>query len=139
MATHLPRISRNRFQLGIAVGDMVAIVFLIGIGLLSHGTNPLASISRTLLTTVPYLLGWSVAALLTRLYRQTTLESYSRTVTVCAGTWILAALIGSVIRTSRVFPGDSPPIFVLVMIGMGLLTLVPWRILATYLVTEIAD
>lgn len=130
-----PGITYSRFHLGLAIGDVVVVTLLISVGLLSHDTNPLTNLQSTVLTALPFLVGWVGGSFFSGLYRYDTISSYTETVSRSAGSWIVAALVGSGLRATEVVPGTAPPLFVLVMTGTGLVALVSWRLFVTFLVT----
>ena len=116
----------------IAIIDFSIITAIIVIGQISHQINPLADILHSLLTYLPFYTGWVLTAPLLGAYHSSTINSYRNTGLIIAVSWILTVLIGGSLRATAFFPGDSPPLFLLVMTGFGLLGLLPWRLLITF-------
>ena len=130
------RIDRSLATLGLAVGDVVVIVAVFSYGLLAHNVDPTASVRYTTLTILPFLVGWGLVAPLAGAYSTRARTSLSDTAVIVAAAWIGATLVGAVIRASPAFHGGADVVFVGVTIGVGLLALLPWRIVAAYVATR---
>jgi hypothetical protein len=113
-------------------GDVLAVVVFTVAGLYSHNTLAWEVPVHTLETLAPFLIAWGVVAPLAGVYHRQTLASYRLTVPLVVLAWTLAALLGSQIRATDVFPGGAPLTFVLVSVGVGMLCLLPIRLLATW-------
>lgn len=126
----LGRIDRSATSLAVAVGDAVLIGLFVLAGELSHYTIDflLANPGRIGGTALPFYIGWVIAAPALGAYSRSARETPSRAALVVGGTWIVAALIGQGLRSTALFHGDFAVTFVFVSIGVGLLLLVPWRV-----------
>lgn len=124
-------VSVNRISVLIATIDICIITAIIVAGQISHQINPLVDIHQSLLTYLPFYTGWILTAPLLGSYHVTTITSFRNTVLINAVSWILTVLIGGSLRATTYFPGDSPPLFLVVMTGVGILALLPWRVALT--------
>lgn len=135
----------SRRHLAVAAGDLLVVSVLIFYGVLHHyvadpgasgilGTLPPAGYVATVIA--PFLIGWGVAAVLAGAYTRAALASPLAAVVNGVGTWMLAALLGSALRATPLFPGGAPPIFVLAVVGTGTVGFVLWRGAVGYLVTR---
>ncbi len=115
-----------------AIVDFSIITAIIIVGQISHEINPLADISHSLLTYTPFYVGWILTAPLLGAYHSATVTAFRNTTLIIGVAWILTVLTGGTLRATTFFPGESPPLFLLVMTGVGLLGLIPWRIALTY-------
>lgn len=116
----------------IAVVDFSIITGIIVIGQISHQIDPLADILHSFLTYLPFYTGWILTAPVFGAYHSSTINSVRNTVFIIVVSWILTVLIGGSLRATAFFPGDSPPLFLLVMTGVGLWGLLPWRLVVTF-------
>lgn len=116
----------------IAVGDVGIVVGVVLTGVVVHGTNPLADPVPATVTVAPFLVGWVIGAVTIGPYRAVNASSLVRSPASVALTWTVAVLIGGLLRRSALLPGDAPRTFVVVMIGSGLLGLVPWRLVVAW-------
>ena len=121
------------------VGDVLAVVVFTVAGLYSHSTLAWEVPVYTLETLAPFLIAWSVVAPLVGVYHRRTLASYRLTVPLVVLAWTVAALLGSQIRATAFFPGGAPLAFVLVSVGVGILCLLPVRLLATWQCRRVAN
>ena len=126
------RIDRSRGTLLLAVGDVLVIIAVFSFGLLTHRIDPLSSIRYTALTVLPFLVGWALVAPLAGAYSKRARTAVPHAAGIVAIAWIGATLVGSVIRASPFFHGGAHVVFVGVTIGVGLVAIVPWRIVAVY-------
>lgn len=115
------------------VVDLAIIALQLSYGLIVHGTDPLAVPFYTAETVVPFLLGWLLVAPMMGVYTARIRGSLTETALAVGIAWIVAALIGVGLRATPWFVGGAPPTFVLVTVGTGLATLLPWRLLVTAL------
>ncbi|MFA9504642.1 DUF3054 domain-containing protein [Natrinema sp. H-ect1] len=125
------RIVTEPFVLSVAVVDALVVVAFIGVGLFMHAMEPWTFPAYTLRTATPFVIGWAIAAPLLGAYRGRVLESVRRTLAVVAVAWIVATLIGGLIRSSSLFLGGAPPEFLLVNAVLGLGFILPWRLAVT--------
>ena len=110
------------------LGDLAIITGVLAWGLTEHGIAPLASPRYTVLVVGPFLLGWLIVAPLFGVYSQQAGEKFTIAVGTTIVGWTGAALLGAGIRATSFFPGNSPLIFILVTLGVGMIVLLPWRI-----------
>lgn len=115
----------------LAVGDVTVLLVVVAAGLLEHGLNPLSRPVYVLVTAIPFLLGWLVVAPFLGAYARTWWRRPIAGVVALVPIWVVAAWVGAQIRATALFPGGAQTVFVLVMIGSGLVALVPWRLVAT--------
>lgn len=127
------RFDRSVTTAALLVGDLAIIVLQLSAGLLTHGEDPLAAPGYTAATVVPFLVGWLLAAPMLGAYTTRVRESFPETVLSVGLAWIVAALIGVGLRATPWLQGSAPAAFVVVTVGTGLATLLPWRLLATML------
>lgn len=108
--------------------DVLVIAIVLGWGLVSHGTNPITAPLSALETIVPFAVGWLLAAGVARPYDQATLRSPVETARLATVTWLAAANVGLVLRTSSFVEGDVAWPFGLVVTATGLVALLVWRV-----------
>lgn len=125
----LTRFDRSAMTALLLVVDLAIIVGQLSYGLVVHGTDPLADPLYTAGTVLPFLLGWLLVAPSIGVYTARIRGSLTGTVLAVGIAWIVAVLIGVGLRATPWLVGDAPLAFVLVTIGMGLATLLPWRLL----------
>lgn len=110
----------------LAVGDLVAILIVIAIGMSNH--NSLTGAVALLETAAPFLLGWVVASVPIGAYSAGAAESAKAAVPLAIRSWIPAAVIGVAIRGAVQSAFDQGLlIFLLVMIVTGTVALGGWR------------
>lgn len=112
----------------VGVIDVAVIVGFVTVGLLSHGVNPIDDPVSSLETIAPFVLGWFAVAPLAGVYARGVIGSVPHTARLLTVTWIAAANVGLILRSSPVFAGGTIWPFNLVMTGFGLLALLAWRL-----------
>lgn len=115
--------------------DLFLVSIVLVYGLITHAVDPITEINYTFMVLLPFWIGWTIAGVLGGVYGRRARESLLWSVGLTAPAWVVAALVGSAIRATTLFPGGAPWIFVLVTIGVGLPILVigrivTWRIIA---------
>jgi len=115
------------------LGDVLVVVAFVALGISNHGGAPLESPVYTLERVAPFLLSWAVVSPLAGVYHQETLTGYRRTVALVTPAWVVAALGGSALRGSSLFPGGAPLAFVLVTLSFGTAMVLSWRIAGVWL------
>jgi hypothetical protein len=111
---------------GVLAGDLLAVLALIFIGQLRHGSfSPV----RLVLVTIPFALDWLLIAIPAGLFVPKRVGNLKRAIPTTVLAWIGATLVGSGLRATTLFSGNSPPTFVLVTILFGIVFLLPWRLL----------
>jgi len=123
------RLALSSTTAGIALVDIALIGVFVVVGELSHGISPVESPFRVADTFAPFLIGWVVASVLADAYGYRAFSNAKAAATVAGATWISAALLGQLLRGTALFHGNLSLPFVLVSIGVGLVLLVPWRVL----------
>ena len=109
----------------LALGDLLLLVGLLVAGSLQHNaTDPL----RIAGTIAPFLLGWVVGSIVAGAYAPGATENPKTAAIRATGAWLVAAAIGMLLRATSFFHGSSPPAFVLVVTGFGLVCFVVWRV-----------
>lgn len=105
--------------------DLLAILAMIWVGELRHGTDPLASPFLYLDTLAPFLVGWIVAAYALGAYGSHTLDGYRPAIGSALLAWLVGNLVGQALRATSLFHGGTQLSFVLVMFGFvgGALTI----------------
>ena len=97
--------------LPLAVGDLVAILGVLAIGMLQHGT---LTPERAVGVAAPFLIGWGVAATIIGAYSAAAAESAKAAIPLAVRAWVVAALVGFGLRATAVFPGGLAVAFVLI-------------------------
>ena len=113
----------------IALVDIALIAVFVLVGELNHGISPVESPLRVLGTFAPFLIGWVVMSVLVGAYRLRAFRSAKAAASAAGATWISAALLGQLLRSTALFHGDLTLAFTIVSILVGLALLVPWRVL----------
>lgn len=127
------RIDRSTTSLTVAGGDVILIGLFVLAGELRHYSIDflVANPGRILGTALPFYVGWLIAAVTFGAYSRSARESPLRAAGIAGGTWIVATLIGQALRATSVFHGDFAVAFFLVSVGVGLMLLVPWRVVVS--------
>ena len=112
----------------VGLGDAVVLTVFVAYGLLSHAINPVQFPRHAVLTALPFAIAWVIVAPVGGLYRRNALSSVRGALFRTAFVWIVVALLAGAIRATPVFPGQSPPIFLLANVVFGLAFLLPWRL-----------
>lgn len=119
---------RSRAAVAVLAGDLVVVLALITIGLLSHNIEqPWQFPAYVLSRVAPFAVAWLLVSPLAGLYRESRLTSYRQTILVLIPAWTCAAVLGAVLRAVAT-SGGAGPVFVAVIVGFGLLLLLPWRL-----------
>ncbi|WP_435197270.1 DUF3054 domain-containing protein [Natronomonas sp. EA1] len=113
----------------VAVGDVLLIGLFVLLGEFQHYGVGMEAIARVPGTITPFLLGWLLVAILVGSYAADALAD-PRTAAARIGlTWIGAALVGQTLRATPQFPGKFAVPFLVVSLLVGLVLLVPYRVL----------
>lgn len=130
MSTRTTRIEPTRIgaRAVVAAGDVVAMSTFVAYGLLSHEINPIEFPVHATVTLFPFLLAWTIVAPIGGLYRNRTLGSVRSTLFRTTVVWTGVTLIGGWIRSTSLFAGEAPPIFLLTTFAFGLAFVLPWRV-----------
>lgn len=138
LSTLASRVDRGTV-LAFLTGDVAAILVFVALGELRHGVNPVTMSGRFAGAAVPFLLGWAFVAPLAGAYSHRIRSGTGRLVAVTLAAWVGAAAVAQVVRATEPFPGDADPVFFLVTVGFGGLSLVGWRLAWTVLGPAIRD
>lgn len=122
-----PWVERSRRSVSVLVVDLLLIAIVISWGLHVHAIDPTQYPDHAMRTIGPFLVGWLVGGPAAGAYRSSSLERGTWALPTVLCGWIVAVLIGGVVRASALVPGSAPWIFLAVMIGFGAVALVPWR------------
>lgn len=131
-ATLRKRVDRSGTTAILAAGDVVAIAAFVLVGAVYGHGESLTNVGQHVGTFIPFLLGWTVAAMLGSLYTTDARRSVSRAASWTIPAWITAAVIGILLRGTSLFHGSFSPIFLAVSIVTGLGFLLPWRAAVAY-------
>lgn len=120
------RIDVSRRTLTLALGDAAMIALFVALGEMRHGQP----VGLGLAPFAQFGLGWLLASVPARVYAVEALASPRRAAIHGVATWVVAALIGQLIRF-LVTPGTSvAPVFVLVSVVVGGVFIGIWRYIA---------
>ena len=118
----------NRVSIGLFLGDIVVILTVFSLGLIIHGVDIVHRPAHFLATVAPFALAWMLIGPTTGMYRRSTRTDPRWAVGRTVLAWTTTCMLGSIIRHTTLFRGDSPLIFVVVTIVVGLTVLLPWRL-----------
>ncbi|MGQ4555662.1 DUF3054 family protein [Halobellus sp. GM3] len=113
----------------LVVVDVLALSAVLTFGVINHNGVDYLSTSPVawLLTLLPFLLGWAVAAPLIGAYSAGAAESAKAAIPLALRAWIPAAVIGFVLRASPLFSGGFQVTFGVVVFLTGAVALVAFR------------
>jgi len=114
--------------LPLAPVDVLVIAGLAIMGRLHHGYPLLEQPLDTLETMVPFLVGWLIVSVLTGAYTENAVRTRGTAVLIAVVTWIGAANIGLILRSSTYFDGGATWPFNLIMTAVGVVALGGWRL-----------
>jgi len=137
-ATYLrTRVDPGPSTLAVTLGDAVAIVAFVTVGVVQHGGDPVGDPARVVGSAAPFLLSWALVAFLGGLFTSDAVASPRRAVSWAVPAWVLATLLGHAIRASPIAPGGTTIEFVLVTLAIGGLLVVGWRLVASLFVDRL--
>jgi hypothetical protein len=122
------RFDRSASTVGLALVDLVLIMAFFVLGELQHGG--VTTIPRAPTAAAPFLLGWVVSTVVLGLYGPPWRASLQDAAVRTAGAWTGAVAIGQLLRDTSFLPGTADPAFILVSLVVGMVLLVPWRLVA---------
>ncbi|MDY7083070.1 MAG: DUF3054 domain-containing protein, partial [Halobacteria archaeon] len=108
-------------------GDVTVIVLFLLVGTLRHGVNPVSNPLYFVDTVAPFLIGWLASSFAIGLYKMGGLENLRGQLISVTSAWVVASVIGVVLRSSTLFHGTGNLIFGAVVTGIGIASLVVWR------------
>lgn len=110
----------------------------VAFGLYTHDVNALANPVHWLQTAAPFVIGWLAASAALNAQGARARSSYRYAAVSAASAWVAGALLGAVLRYSpRYISGAEVDLsialeFTVVMVGFGLLVILPWRLSVVY-------
>jgi len=120
------RVERSQRTLGLAIGDFAMIGLFVFLGELRHNGTLASGVE----TFGQFAIGWLLVGVVAGLYRPGAITRPGRAVLQVVIAWVLAALIGQLIRLLMT-PGNLlVPSFLLVSMGFGGAFLAGWRYVA---------
>jgi hypothetical protein len=132
MASHWfgGRVEASRRTAGLLIGDFAMIGLFVLLGELRHSGTFASGVG----TFVQFGIGWLLVSVLARVYDSRALAGPRQAVVQVVITWVLAAVIGQLVRLVMT-PGNLIlPSFVAVSIGFGGLFLGSWRYVAARII-----
>lgn len=119
--------------LPLAVGDVLVLVLLLSFGTARH--NGVAYLTEQpvalALTLLPFLVGWLVAAPLVGAYSAGAAESAKAAIPLAIRSWVVAVVIGIVLRVVLPFDATGGPLSLAIFFGVtlvvGVVGLGVWR------------
>lgn len=113
----------------LAVGDVLVILVIVGIGMFNHyGVDGvLSNPAAVLITALPFLVGWALGAALIGAYSPGAAESAKAAVPLGVRSWVVAAVVGILIRGLLSSFDLALGIFFVVMLVTGSVALGVWR------------
>lgn len=124
------RFKASRRTLGLAVGDIAMIALFVLLGELRH-SGTLASGVETF---VQFGIGWLLVSVIAGVYSDQTLNGPRRAVVQVVAAWVIAAVIGQLVRLAMTPGSFIHPSFLAVSIGFGGAFLAGWRYVAARVV-----
>lgn len=112
-----------------AVGDVLAILVVVAVGMVRHygATGVAGDPLGVVLTALPFLVGWAVAAPLVGAYSAGAGESAKASIPLVIRSWVVADVLGIAIRGAQSDFNFALGIFFLVMLAVGAVALAGWR------------
>jgi hypothetical protein len=117
------------------LADVLAVLVFVAAGELQHGFPPHQFPVRFAGTAIPFLAGYLVVAPLVGAYAPRTRHSLRSAAGLALVAWLLADLVGQLVRSTAAFPGNADPVFYAVAAAFGALALLGGRVTA-WLVAE---
>lgn len=113
----------------LAVVDALALSAVLTIGVINHNGVDYLSTDPAgwLLTLVPFLLGWAIAAPIVGAYSAGAAESAKAAIPLAVRAWIPASIVGFALRASPLFSGGFHWTFGVVVFVAGAVALVALR------------
>lgn len=114
----------------LVIGDLLVILSFVLIGRQSHALST-SDLAAGLLTALPFVAGWFVAAPWLGLYRVEVSRTMSKLLPRLLITWLIAVPLGHVLRAlilQRPIPGGIPVTFVLVSLAYLGVVMTAWRL-----------
>lgn len=112
------------------IGDVVTVTLFTALGMLEHRT--VAGFSSVLVTATPFLIAWIAVGLWLGVFWERAVTTVGIAVRSILLPWILTVPIALQLRTLMLQRG-APISFALVVLGLGGMFLIGWRIIYTVL------
>lgn len=110
--------------LSLAVGDLLAILVVLTIGMVEHGTfEP----GHAVMVYLPFLIGWILVSPIVGAYSPGAAESAKAAIPLAIRAWIPASVVGYLLRWSDLFPGGVELVFVAITFVLTAALLGVWR------------
>jgi len=119
------RVAIHRRTAWLLVGDLVVIALFVGLGELRHG----GAVIDWTVTASEFALAWLVVGIPLGAYGPSALQSARRSAGRTLLIWAVAAPVGVAIRSLLEPLATFSFVFLAVMLGTGLVFLLPWRVL----------
>ena len=119
------RVVIHRRTAWLLIGDLVVIALFVGLGELRHG----GAVLDWAVTTGEFALAWLAVGIPLGAYGTTALQSVRRSAGRTLVIWAVAAPVGVAIRALLEPLATFSLVFLAVMLGTGLVFLLPWRAL----------
>lgn len=130
LPTPTPGLPSTRGTIALLVGDLLVLFAFVAAGQYAHHYYFWQLPVHTVMVLLPFLVAWLVIAPLAGLYRRETVGNYTATLLGVVPAWIAVSLLGGAIRSTALFPGNAPIDFLAANVGVGLLFVLPWRLVA---------
>lgn len=111
--------------LPLAIGDLIAILIVLTIGMIEHGT--LVDPVHVVLVYLPFVIGWFLAAPIVGAYAPGAAETAKAAIPLAIRAWVPASVIGYLLRWSDLFPGGLDPTFIAITFVLIAVLLGVWR------------
>lgn len=113
----------------LAVGDLLAILLIVAVGMVNHHgvDGVLADPVNVVVTALPFLAGWALAATFIGAYSPGAAESAKAAIPLGVRSWVPAAVIGIVIRGALSTFDVGLGVFLIVMVVTGSIAVGVWR------------
>lgn len=121
--------NRSTATLVLMAGDVLVIGLFVLLGEIRH--YPVAvAMARTPGTLIPFIAGWLVTAWAAGLYGAVSREAGAVVAMRTGLAWVGATAIAMALRATPVFHGGADATFAVVAVGVGMVLLLPWRVVA---------
>ena len=122
------RLPTSRAMAAVLAGDLLVLFAFVATGQYTHGYYFWEVPVYAAQVMVPFVIAWLAVFPAIGLYASDRLRSYKRTAVLLIVAWLGVSLLGGAIRATPLFPGGSPPSFLVANVVFGLLFFLPWRL-----------
>ena len=123
------RVELSSLTAALAGVDVLLLLTFVVLGEFSHFGVTALAFARTPGTAAPFLLGWVLLAPLAGVYAPAARRSARAAAVRTTAAWVGTVAVAQSLRATAAFPGDFAPAFVVVSLLVGLVLLLPWRVL----------